>query len=257
MGVQALGTDFHAVAERWVSITPLDVDLTGTRLLPEVEAWVDRFATWRHDVQAKAGDWRSRRLSWSSSGPRCPTRSTERRPVGPSSAARLRRGATGRSGRGRPSAGPRGPPSRGTTPVACSADDRAIRARTNPNAPQRLQTSVEIFPHFAELGVTRIAQPAHGKPRSFQVRPAVFHELLVKGGRPLRRPALAVQAGVDLQVDTSRAFGLLCGRGQRHGECGPSAPRSADQPVPRRLHRRGRQERRGQRAALTPGPRGG
>ena len=33
------GTDFHAVAERWVSITPLDVDLTGTRLLPEVERW--------------------------------------------------------------------------------------------------------------------------------------------------------------------------------------------------------------------------
>jgi 5'-nucleotidase len=33
------GTDFHAVAERWVSITPLDVDLTGTRLLPEVENW--------------------------------------------------------------------------------------------------------------------------------------------------------------------------------------------------------------------------
>jgi 5'-nucleotidase len=34
------GTDFHAVAENCVSITPLDVDLTGTRLLPELESWV-------------------------------------------------------------------------------------------------------------------------------------------------------------------------------------------------------------------------
>ncbi len=34
------GTDFHAVDENWVSITPLDIDLTGVRRLPDVEDWV-------------------------------------------------------------------------------------------------------------------------------------------------------------------------------------------------------------------------
>jgi 5'-nucleotidase len=33
------GTDFHAVDNRWVSITPLDADLTGDRLLADVESW--------------------------------------------------------------------------------------------------------------------------------------------------------------------------------------------------------------------------
>ena len=33
------GTDFHAVAEGWVSITPLDIDLTGTRQLETVRGW--------------------------------------------------------------------------------------------------------------------------------------------------------------------------------------------------------------------------
>jgi 5'-nucleotidase len=36
------GTDFHAVENNWVSITPLDIDLTGVRHLPEVEQWLDR-----------------------------------------------------------------------------------------------------------------------------------------------------------------------------------------------------------------------
>ena len=35
------GTDFHAVDSGWVSITPLDVDLTCSRLIPEIEGWVD------------------------------------------------------------------------------------------------------------------------------------------------------------------------------------------------------------------------
>jgi 5'-nucleotidase len=34
------GTDFHAIDNGWVSVTPLDVDLTGTRLLRDVENWV-------------------------------------------------------------------------------------------------------------------------------------------------------------------------------------------------------------------------
>jgi 5'-nucleotidase len=33
------GTDFHAVAEGWVSVTPLDIDLTGTKLLDTVGGW--------------------------------------------------------------------------------------------------------------------------------------------------------------------------------------------------------------------------
>ncbi|MFP5406607.1 MAG: 5'/3'-nucleotidase SurE [Gammaproteobacteria bacterium] len=33
------GTDFHAIDNRWISITPLDVDLTGVRLLRDVEDW--------------------------------------------------------------------------------------------------------------------------------------------------------------------------------------------------------------------------
>ena len=33
------GTDFHAIDNRWVSITPLDVDLTGVRLLRDLESW--------------------------------------------------------------------------------------------------------------------------------------------------------------------------------------------------------------------------
>ena len=34
------GTDFHAVDQGWVSITPLDVDLTCGRQIPDVEGWV-------------------------------------------------------------------------------------------------------------------------------------------------------------------------------------------------------------------------
>lgn len=34
------GTDFHAVEQGWVSITPLDIDLTCNRLIPTVEGWV-------------------------------------------------------------------------------------------------------------------------------------------------------------------------------------------------------------------------
>lgn len=34
------GTDFHAVAEGYVSITPLQMDLTHYELLPEVERWL-------------------------------------------------------------------------------------------------------------------------------------------------------------------------------------------------------------------------
>ncbi len=36
------GTDFHAINNDWVSITPLDVDLTGVRLLRDVEDWIAR-----------------------------------------------------------------------------------------------------------------------------------------------------------------------------------------------------------------------
>ncbi len=35
------GTDFHAVAEGWVSVTPLDIDLTGTALLDAVGGWFE------------------------------------------------------------------------------------------------------------------------------------------------------------------------------------------------------------------------
>ena len=35
------GTDFHAIENNWVSITPLDIDLTGVKQLPEVERWLD------------------------------------------------------------------------------------------------------------------------------------------------------------------------------------------------------------------------
>ncbi|MFA7665438.1 MAG: 5'/3'-nucleotidase SurE [Burkholderiaceae bacterium] len=35
------GTDFHAIENDWVSITPLDLDLTGTRQLAELERWLD------------------------------------------------------------------------------------------------------------------------------------------------------------------------------------------------------------------------
>jgi len=34
------GTDFHAVAERWVSVTPLDIDLTGGHWLDPVKSWL-------------------------------------------------------------------------------------------------------------------------------------------------------------------------------------------------------------------------
>src|SRR5690606_27146333 len=36
------GTDFGAVASGWVSITPLDVDLTAHQRLPAVQNWLDR-----------------------------------------------------------------------------------------------------------------------------------------------------------------------------------------------------------------------
>ena len=34
------GTDFHAVAERWVSVTPLDIDLTGGQWMDSVRGWL-------------------------------------------------------------------------------------------------------------------------------------------------------------------------------------------------------------------------
>ena len=34
------GTDFHATAEGWVSVTPLQIDLTHTGLLPTVRQWL-------------------------------------------------------------------------------------------------------------------------------------------------------------------------------------------------------------------------
>ncbi|MCL4746308.1 MAG: 5'/3'-nucleotidase SurE [Burkholderiaceae bacterium] len=34
------GTDFHAVARRWVSVTPLEIDLTGDRWIDPVRAWL-------------------------------------------------------------------------------------------------------------------------------------------------------------------------------------------------------------------------
>ena len=36
------GTDFHAVREGYVSVTPLKIDLTRHELLPEMQAWLDR-----------------------------------------------------------------------------------------------------------------------------------------------------------------------------------------------------------------------
>ena len=36
------GTDFHAVRNGYVSITPLQVDLTRHRTLPELSAWLAR-----------------------------------------------------------------------------------------------------------------------------------------------------------------------------------------------------------------------
>lgn len=34
------GTDFHAVAQRWVSVTPLDIDLTGGHWMDPVSGWL-------------------------------------------------------------------------------------------------------------------------------------------------------------------------------------------------------------------------
>ncbi len=36
------GTDFHAVREGYVSVTPLKIDLTRHELLPEIQGWLDR-----------------------------------------------------------------------------------------------------------------------------------------------------------------------------------------------------------------------
>jgi len=36
------GTDFHAVREGYVSVTPLKIDLTRHELLPEMQCWLDR-----------------------------------------------------------------------------------------------------------------------------------------------------------------------------------------------------------------------
>ncbi len=36
------GTDFHAVREGYVSVTPLKIDLTRHEFLPEMQAWLDR-----------------------------------------------------------------------------------------------------------------------------------------------------------------------------------------------------------------------
>jgi 5'-nucleotidase len=37
------GTDFHAVAAGWVSVSPLKVDLTAHAALATVESWFSRF----------------------------------------------------------------------------------------------------------------------------------------------------------------------------------------------------------------------
>lgn len=34
------GTDFHAVTQRWVSVTPLDIDLTGGHWIDPVKSWL-------------------------------------------------------------------------------------------------------------------------------------------------------------------------------------------------------------------------
>jgi 5'-nucleotidase len=39
------GTDFHAVANGWVSVTPLQVDLTRHAALEELRGWLAESAT--------------------------------------------------------------------------------------------------------------------------------------------------------------------------------------------------------------------
>jgi len=39
------GTDFHAVAEGYASVTPLKIDLTAHNMLPELEAWLEPVET--------------------------------------------------------------------------------------------------------------------------------------------------------------------------------------------------------------------
>jgi len=34
------GTDFHAVAQGWASVTPLQIDLTHNQQLPELRNWL-------------------------------------------------------------------------------------------------------------------------------------------------------------------------------------------------------------------------
>jgi 5'-nucleotidase len=38
------GTDFHAVAEGYVSVTPLSIDLTRHAVLPELSRWLSGVA---------------------------------------------------------------------------------------------------------------------------------------------------------------------------------------------------------------------
>ena len=38
------GTDFHAIREGWVSVTPLQVDLTRHSVLPGIKGWLSEFA---------------------------------------------------------------------------------------------------------------------------------------------------------------------------------------------------------------------
>jgi 5'-nucleotidase len=34
------GTDFHATSQGWVSVTPLNIDLTHAGQLPQISAWL-------------------------------------------------------------------------------------------------------------------------------------------------------------------------------------------------------------------------
>jgi len=40
------GTDFHAIRNGFVSVTPLQVDLTRHQALPLLEDWLARLETW-------------------------------------------------------------------------------------------------------------------------------------------------------------------------------------------------------------------
>ena len=50
-GLAVEGTDFHAVVNRRISITPIHLDLTGRRLLRRLKTW-----SWELDPSAVAAD---------------------------------------------------------------------------------------------------------------------------------------------------------------------------------------------------------